>query len=1415
MLRRGISTILVICTLVLGTPVSGPMIAAAVPVDSGTVTSDLRCVTFVDATTGFAAGASGVILKTTDAGASWHSVGPGGSYDFRGISFSDSTRGWVVSLLGQVFKTVDGGETWTFVSDDAGGDFYVVERFYDIDMWSSTSGFAVGGAQDTQPMVAKTTNAGSFWSVPLDFLLGSYTPPESQDPFPPDGLGDLYGLDVRSATKAWVAGQDVFKSPTLSVIWAWNGTQWLRQSVSGTGRLLDIAFGTDTAGAAVGDSGMARYTVNGGTTWLASTTGVTTELSGFDSLSTGRGWAVGQGGVILRTDDQGATWVGQNSGTGVYLEDVAVLGQTTAVAVGRGGTVLRTTDGITWRSPAEAPVVTSLESASHPADTWVSDATVNMAWTATGDIAGYGYEFDQSPTTVPVVVNTSANSTVSPAPSSGLWFAHVAARDTLGRWSAPRHRQVLVDTDKPFAFDDVDPAGYSMAATVTLTATDAHSGVASIRYSISGAATTTVPGSSATVRFSTVGDRQLTYVAVDEAGNVSQPGSATVKVNPPAAPVVTTLSSVTHPAGQWGSSASVSLAWTASSPTALAYGVVLDQSASTSVLATTTTSSAAIVTANSSGTWYAHVSARDAYGQWSPTRHLQVLVDTTKPLVSDDVDPLGYEGTATVTLSATDAHSGAASIDYSVNGAAPVHTLGTSVVFSRSVPGTYVIAYSAKDAAGNVSETGSTTVYVRPMPPPAAPVITSLASSTHPPGVWTAASSVSLAWSATGTGLVGYGLVFDQLSGTQVTDTTTTATSGLGNAPTSGAWFAHVAAQDSFSQWSATRHVQVLVDTTKPLAFDDVDPDGYVASANINLSATDGHSGVTSITYSIDGGAPTTVPAPSAQVPFDSVGEFLLTYTAEDAAGNGSLLGSATVRVDPPAAPSMDALDSSTHPAGEWSRASSVALRWLASGATDLEYGVVFDKNPSTAVGTTSTALASATVLATPPGSETGVWYAHVAARDTYGSWSTTRHLQVLVDATVPLVSDDAAPQGYQGTATVTMSATDVHSGVASVSYQVSGEASVVVPGSSAVFTRSVPGTYTLTYRATDNAGNLSATGSAVVYVTAPPPPDAVSLAVSGADRYLTAIEACDVAFGAGVMPKGPDGRRTIVLASGENWPDALSAAGLAGAHESPLLLTRKSTLPSAVAARIASLGADKVFIVGGTAAVTDGVKAAVDAIVPGSSTAVERISGATRYETASAVARYTLATQGRPAWDGTAFVATGGNFPDALAAGPLAASKGMPMYLSNPTGISAATLDAMVAARVKRVYVLGGTAAVSDATVAALRARGITFADRWAGANRYATAAAVAESSLLLGLDAIRPALAVGTNYPDALAGGVMQGRAGSAVVLTNGTSLSIEASDFLTAKAAEVREMRFLGGTAALSNSVRNAAMLCVSTP
>src|SRR5660398_121778 len=81
------------------------------------------------------------------------------------------------------------------------------------------------------------------------------------------------------------------------------------------------------------------------------------------------------------------------------------------------------------------------------------------------------------------------------------------------------------------------------------------------------------------------------------------------------------------------------------------------------------------------------------------------------------------------------------------------------------------------------------------------------------------------------------------------------------------------------------------------------------------------------------------------------------------------------------------------------------------------------------------------------------------------------------------------------------------------------------------------------------------------------------------------------------------------------------------------------------------------------TPAVSAAVASQIDAI---SGVSVERISGPNRYDTAIAVAARTIAVLG-DAYDGTAFVATGMNFPDALGASPLAAAKGWPIYLANP----------------------------------------------------------------------------------------------------------------------------------------------------
>ena len=312
----------------------------------------------------------------------------------------------------------------------------------------------------------------------------------------------------------------------------------------------------------------------------------------------------------------------------------------------------------------------------------------------------------------------------------------------------------------------------------------------------------------------------------------------------------------------------------------------------------------------------------------------------------------------------------------------------------------------------------------------------------------------------------------------------------------------------------------------------------------------------------------------------------------------------------------------------------------------------------------------------------------------------------------------------------------------------------------------------------------------------APLPP---VLYVAGNDRFETAVEASKLAY--------PNGASTVVIATGRNWPDALGGSALAGVLDGPILLTEPGSLPPSTLGEIQRLGATHAVILGGTAAVGTGVETALKNAVG----SVERIAGDERYDTANKVARRVITELGG-AYSGSAFVATGGNFPDALAAAPLAAANGWPLFLSNPTtGISSATHSAM--AGVADVVIFGGTAAISDAVEANLNNWGYgTW--RIAGATRYDTAAEVAEYGVgIAGLGWNRVGIATGENYPDALAGGVLQGKVGSVMLLTLTSSLSNEAGYALLNNRQDISTVTFFGGTAAVSQATRNDVLAAIA--
>ena len=279
-----------------------------------------------------------------------------------------------------------------------------------------------------------------------------------------------------------------------------------------------------------------------------------------------------------------------------------------------------------------------------------------------------------------------------------------------------------------------------------------------------------------------------------------------------------------------------------------------------------------------------------------------------------------------------------------------------------------------------------------------------------------------------------------------------------------------------------------------------------------------------------------------------------------------------------------------------------------------------------------------------------------------------------------------------------------------------------------------------------------------------------------------------------------------MIIATGLNWPDALGGSALSKAYDAPILLVTKDTVPAAIGNEIVRLKAKNAIILGGTASVSRNVETGLRAK---GITGMERLGGANRFETSRIVAARVQQRMG-VAFPHRAFVATGANFADALAASPVSAKLGWPIYLVG-SSLTSTDRNHMKAIGVTDVTILGGTGAVTPAVESGLKAAFPGRVERIAGASRYATAVQVASYGIRLnqGLGWDKLALAVGDNFPDALAGGVLQGRSGSVMLLTPGRTLDPGVKNVLAAQKSQIHQVRFLGGLLSITQTVRTAAL------
>jgi putative cell wall-binding protein len=329
------------------------------------------------------------------------------------------------------------------------------------------------------------------------------------------------------------------------------------------------------------------------------------------------------------------------------------------------------------------------------------------------------------------------------------------------------------------------------------------------------------------------------------------------------------------------------------------------------------------------------------------------------------------------------------------------------------------------------------------------------------------------------------------------------------------------------------------------------------------------------------------------------------------------------------------------------------------------------------------------------------------------------------------------------------------------------------------------PGAYRWEVRASDDWGNDELEAGGLVSI------DAEIVRIAGvSDRYQTAAAISAATFKPGVA--------VAYVATGLDYPTDIPGAAAAGFKKAPLLLVTRDAVPAATAAELTRLAPGRIIVLGPRSEVGDAVATALAAYASGG---VGRIGGADRYAVAANISAKTFKA-GVP----IAYIATGTNFPDALAGSAAGAVRGGPVLFVDPASptLPAATAAELARLRPQAIAALGGTAVVPDALLTQLAAYTSGSVSRLIyGGDRYGTAVAVSRATFPDGADNVY--IATGLNFPDALAAATMAGRKPGPVLLVTASGVpAVTAAELFRLDPSRVV---ILGGSGVVNDWVKAA--------
>ncbi len=293
-----------------------------------------------------------------------------------------------------------------------------------------------------------------------------------------------------------------------------------------------------------------------------------------------------------------------------------------------------------------------------------------------------------------------------------------------------------------------------------------------------------------------------------------------------------------------------------------------------------------------------------------------------------------------------------------------------------------------------------------------------------------------------------------------------------------------------------------------------------------------------------------------------------------------------------------------------------------------------------------------------------------------------------------------------------------------------------------------------------------------------------------GENRYGTA---------AAISREGwSEGAEAVILVSGINFPDALAGAVLAYLEDAPILLTSQNRLNPETLEEIKRLGPERIYILGGSSAVSEEVENELNKDYE-----VHRIAGDNRYETAVKIGEAIKEKTGRQTFD-TVIIATSDTYPDALAVGTFAGRNEIPVLFTGHSRLHGVTKQALEDWGVKNIVIVGGINAVSEDIENYLKDEMGIEINRISGDNRYMTALEIAryyeDDHDYTGI-----VISTGEDFADALAGAPLAAKNSYPILLVRRDRVLEEVLDYI--KGLDIDKVYILGGINAVSDEVKEA--------